>query len=399
MLRFFAIVLAAATCGLAQDEKPAPTIAELEKAAQASYMHGDYEAARQPLLTAWEQAQQLPPEDPVRYDVLKRLATARAAAGEFADADNFLQLAISWREQNLGMSDPKIADDLLVSVAYARGLKDFDRALLMMNRVMGLHVRANVAAGAAREDLMNSIAVADDFSRIAQIQAELKQLEAAVNSLNEALEIRTKLLGSLDPSLVYDLDRLGGFQVTLRAYDKAEQTYRHALVIRETLYGKTHADLIATVDGLAYSLFGQKKYDEAEPLYQRLLGLWISSVSEETHPMVAIALDKIAVFYGTQKKWDEARDATARANAIRAYLLADGLSGEATQRIEEGKMTEALPMYQRALKALDFPDPAGDAPLSKAIGEQRTGLADMEKELEKLARKPATPPPPQKTKK
>jgi hypothetical protein len=115
--------------------------------------------------------------------------------------------------------------------------------------------------------------------------------------------------------------------------------------------------------------------------------------------MVAIALDKIAVFYGAQKKWDEARDAAARANAIRAYLLADGLSGEATQRIEDGKMTEALPIYQRALKVLDFPDPAGDAPLSKAIDEQRTGLADMEKELEKLARKPATPPPPQKTKK
>ena len=37
---------------------------------------------------------------------------ARAASGEFADADNFLQLAISWRETNLGMNDPKIVDEL-----------------------------------------------------------------------------------------------------------------------------------------------------------------------------------------------------------------------------------------------------------------------------------------------
>src|ERR1017187_5193726 len=140
MLRIVSIVLVAAACSLAQDEKPAPTIPELETAAQATYMHGDYEGARQTLLQAWDLAQQLPREDPVRYDVLKRLATVRAAVGEFADADNFLQLAISWREQNLGPNDPKIPDDVLLSVAYARGMKDFDRALLIMNRVLGLHI-------------------------------------------------------------------------------------------------------------------------------------------------------------------------------------------------------------------------------------------------------------------
>jgi tetratricopeptide (TPR) repeat protein len=390
MLRYLLIVLAAVSCCLAQDDNPAPTIPaptipELETAAQASYMHGDYEVARQSLLQAWDLAQQAPREDPIRYDVLKRLAAVRATAGEFADADNFLQLAISWREQNLGLNDPKTVDDVLLSVAYARGLKDFERALLIMNRVLGLHLTANRLAGLSQGEFMNSITVADDFSRMAQIQAEMAKLEPAIGSLNTALAIRTKLLGPLDPSLVYDLDRLGGLQVTARAYDKAEETYRHALVVRETLYGKTHADLISTVDGLAYALFGQKKYDEAEPVYQRLLALWITSVGGETHPMVAIALDKIAVFYSTQKKWDQARDATTRANAIRAYILADGLSGEASQRIDEGKMAEAIPVYQRALKVLDVPNPIYD--------EQRAVIAAMEKELEKVVKKPPTQAP------
>jgi len=127
--------------------------------------------------------------------------------------------------------------------------------------------------------------------------------------------------------------------------------------------------------------------------------LWVSSVSEETHPMVAIALDKIAVFYAAQKKWDQARDATARANAIRAYLLADGLSGEASQRIDEGNLADALPVYQRALKVLDFPGPDGDEALSKAINEQRASLAGMEKELEKVVKKPPAPAPPRATRK
>lgn len=392
MLRISCIVLAAVACCLAQDGQPtpttpAPTLPELETTAQASYMHGDYEAAHQTLLQAWDLAQQLAPEDPLRYDVLKRLAGVRAAAGEFVDADNYLQQAISWRETTFGPDDPRIPGDLLLSVGYARGRGDSEQAMQIMNRVVRLHIAANIRSGAAPVDALNCLPVADDFSRIAQIQMEMKKLDDAVGTLNQALAIRTKLLGPLDPSLVYDLDRLGGIQITQRAYAQAEATYRHALVIRETLYGKKNADLIATVDGLAYSLFGQKKYDEAEPVYQRLLDLWISSVGDEKHPMVAITLEKIAVFYSAQKKWDECREAITRANAIRAYLLADGLSNEASLRIDEGKLEEAIAPYQRAVNLLDPPNPIYD--------DQRTTIAGMLKELEKLAKRPPsrTPPP------
>ena len=252
---------------------------------------------------------------------------------------------------------------------------------------MRLHIRANMASGVAPKDARTTVSVADDFSRIAQIQAEMQKLPEAVQSLVTALQLH-RLFGPLDGSLVYDLDRLAGLQITLRAYDEAEKTYRHALVIRETLYGKNNADLIATVDGLAYALFGQKKYDEAEPMYQRLLDLWITSVGESTHPMVALVLDKIAVFYATQKKWEQARDARARANAIRAYLLADGLSTEASDRIDEGKLAEAVPIYQRALKVLDPPDPTYD--------KERASIDGMEKELEKVVKKPPSPPPAKK---
>ena len=101
---------------------------------------------------------------------------------------------------------------------------------------------------------------------------EKKDVPAAVRALNNAIAIRTKTAGPLDPSLIGDLDRLAGAQIFLREYDKAEEAYRRALVIRETLFGKNDADLIATVDGLAYACFGQKKFEEADPLYQRLMG-------------------------------------------------------------------------------------------------------------------------------
>ena len=391
MLRTIVILLATAAGCLAQDtlppqtDKPAPSIPDLEKTAQAFYMHADYEGARQSLLQAWDLAQQLPREDPIRYDVLKRLATVRAAVGEFADADNFLQLAISWREQTLGPADPLIPDDVLISVGYARGVKEYDRALLIMQRVLRLHVQQNVNSGAAREDARDSIPIADDFSRIAQIQMELKKPEEAMVSLRLALDIRTKLKGPLEPSLVYDLDRLAGIQIQTRQYDKAEETYRHALVVRETLYGKVHGDLLGTLDGLAYALFGQKKYEEADPVYQRLLELWITSMGTDKHAMVAIALDKMAVFYAAQKKWEDSRTAETRANAIRAYLLAEGLSTEASQRIEEGVMAEAVPIYKRAIQILDPPNATYD--------EERGDLENMRKEVEKVVNKPLSKSP------
>lgn len=359
-------------------QEPVPDIPTLLKDGNASNMKGDYEAARGSFLKAWELAQATPPDDPIRYDILKRLTSVRAAAGEFADADNYLQMAINWREQVLGQNDPKIADDLLVSVGLCRGMKNFDRALLILGRVMGLH---RVAFGP------DSTAVADDFSRTAQIYMEQKNVPAAINSLNTALTIRGKTVSQLDPSLVGDLDRLAGAHIVMRAYDKAEEAYRHALVIRETLFGKEDADLIATVDGLAYAVFGQKKYDEAEPIYLRLIGLWIKSVGDD-HPMVAMALDKVATFYADQKKYDQAKEAQDRGNAIRAHFFATGLSVEATEQTVEGNKDAALALYRRAFVVLDPPNPI--------YQELASNIAEIIKNTETPPKVTKKTPPPRK---
>ena len=361
------ITVCLAACLVAQEET-VPTIPQLTKDGDAFYLKGDYEAARLAFTNAWELVQQTPKDNPLRYDILKRLTSVRAAAGEFADADNWLQQAITWRENTLGQKDPKIADDLLISVSLCRGLKDFDRALVILRRVQGLHVEAYT---------YNSAAVADDFSRIGSVYGEQKKIDSAVNSIDAALAIRTKLGGPLDPSLISDLDHLGEYHTMTRAYDLAEAAFRHALVIRETLYGKTHADLISTVDGLAYALFGQKKYDEADPVYLRLIGLWEASVGKD-HAMVAVALDKLAAFYWAQKKYPEVRDALERSTAIRARFLAMGISQQATQAFTEGQTEQVKAYYRRGLAVLDPPNPIND---------------DLREQFESMLKAMDAPPP------
>ena len=70
-----------AACLLAQ-EQVAPTIPQLAKDGEALYLKGDYEAARLAFTSAWELAQQTPPEDPVHYGILKRLSSVRGATAQ-----------------------------------------------------------------------------------------------------------------------------------------------------------------------------------------------------------------------------------------------------------------------------------------------------------------------------
>jgi tetratricopeptide (TPR) repeat protein len=350
MFRICAAAAVLSLCAMGQ-ETPPGDLQPLLAAGNASYLRGDYDAACEQYEKAWDLAKGLPNADPLRYETLKRLSAVRAAVGQYGEANDYLSMALSWREQINGPGDPKIADDLLLSVGYLRALKDYDGALATLGRVMGLHARA---AG----NIENSN-VADDFSRVAQVYMAMKKPEEAVRVLTAALDIRTRLAGPLDHTLVFDLDRLGAVYTGMQMYDKAEESYRHALVIRESIYGRDDADLIPNVDGLAFALFGQKKYDEAEPVYRRLIALWAASTAPE-HPMLAVAWQKFGVFYFDQKKYDLAKEAYDKGNAIRTLFLATGLAEQAADTLKQGDKAATIALYRKALKPLDPPNPVYD---------------------------------------
>ena len=340
---------------LAAQERPAD-LNDLVAAANASYLRGDYAASLDVYRKAETLAEKLPPENPQRYDVLKRLVSASSATGNFAMANAYLQQAIAWREQVLGKDDPKILTDMQLSASLYITNGDYKTARRILDTVLAAHTKSPGP---------DSVEVADDHSRIGllvldqQKQAAQKMIDEAIPEFEMAIAVRIRALGPLDPSLLPDLDRIGGLYVAQSDYEKAEATYRRALVIRESQSGAESADLIATVDGLAYSYFGEKNYDAADAAYKRLLALWEKSVGP-THPMMAIALDKVGVFYSAQKKNDEAMAAYAHANAVRAHFFATGEAEEAAQALMAGDMGAAVARYERGLKALDPANPVYD---------------------------------------
>ena len=63
----------------AQQDDPAAQMQTLIEAGDAGYLRGDYEAGRQAFEKAWQLVLETAPDNPVRYDILKRLADIRAA--------------------------------------------------------------------------------------------------------------------------------------------------------------------------------------------------------------------------------------------------------------------------------------------------------------------------------
>ena len=118
-------------------------------------------------------------------------------------------------------------------------------------------------------------------------------------------------------------------------------------------------------------------------MYQRLIGLWESNVGKD-HAMVAVALDKLAVFYSAQKKEPEVRDALERSTAIRARFLAMGISQQAGQAFTEGRLDQVKAFYRRGLVVLDPPNPIYE--------DLREQFEDMLKALDALPPKSRTAP-------
>jgi hypothetical protein len=337
---FFILICSAA----AQDARSG--IEQLLAAANTQYIHHDYQAS----LNLYQQARQAidrtAPENPQRYEVLKRLAVVSGAKGEYKAAIDYLQSAIQWRWDQVSRNDPAVLIDRLQQVNLYRAMQDYPQARALLLAVMSKHQGLSG---------FRSLDLAGDYSLMGQVYIEEKNYSDAAEQLERADEIRSAISGQLDVSLVPDLDRLGSVYLALHAYERAEPTFRRALVIRESILGTETADLLATVDGLAYSFFGQNKFEEAEPLYRRLIHLWTMSVGE-THPMLALALDKVGIFYAFQNKNAQAKAAFERANAIRANSLAAGLSSEASQVRAAGDLTAAADLYARALRALEPPN-------------------------------------------
>ena len=132
------------------------------------------------------------------------------------------------------------------------------------------------------------------------------------------------------------------------------------------------SELISTVEGLANLYSAELNLIAAEPLYLRLLALWESAVGKD-HPMVAVTLDKLVVFYVKEGQPEKAREALARSVAIRAHFLAVGLSLQADDAMSENHREQATALIQPSSGG---PGTAGSSKRRIHRGDQESARRD-----------------------
>lgn len=293
------------------------------------------------------------------YAELRRRADAAASQRDYATARDALSKAIEARIASDGRFARALMPDYLsLALLYKSGDQQKE----------GLRYLDRVTEIVLRGDPVDSVALADVHSMRAVLLIAAKDPMAAISVLNAALTLRESAVGATHVMLVPDLDRLASTCVMQRDYECAESAAKRAIQIRERLLGPEDADLLSMTDVLAYALYGQKKYEEAEAVYQRLISLWVLNTG--THnPMLALTLEKVAVFYASWEKPELAREAASRAMAIRVHFHASGLAKRAGDELGAGHTQSALKLYSETLAVLKVDHPLLDE-LRKQVQEQ-----------------------------
>ncbi len=136
---------------------------------------------------------------------------------------------------------------------------------------------------------------------IGDIYQKLGTYEAAEEQLNEALELRRRLLGEKHPQVLKTLSGLGDLRRSQGRYEEAEELHRQVLAQRREAFGDRHVDVADSLNEVATVLEDQGEYADAETLYRESLELR-RELFGDGHVSVADSLNNLALLLATWKR-------------------------------------------------------------------------------------------------
>ncbi len=253
-------------------------------------------------------------------------------------------------------------------VVAARASKREDAMAADLNAVLGMHLRMSGDYQEAQEHLEWALSIREQrlgsehpdvatlLNNLAELYREQGKYREAEPLYWRALSIRERSLGSEHTAVATPLNNLANLYSAQGRYEVAEELYQWALDIWERSLGPDHPDVAYPLNNLALLYREQGKYEEAEELYRRALRIWEQSLGPE-HPQVATLLNNLALLYRVQRRYGEAEELYRRALYIRERSLgpehpqvAYPLNGLANLYAEREGYGEAEAFYQRALR-------------------------------------------------
>ena len=196
---------------------------------------------------------------------------------------------------------------------------------------------------------------ASHLERVAIVRHAMGEHASAKPAYEEALELRSRVLGPEHPEVYDALGNLATLLHDMGAYEEARALNERGLALREQVLGPDHPDVGKSLNNLALNHRALGDNLAAKALYQRALSIWERSLGPE-HPHVAQVLNNLANTNTALGETKEAEVLHQRALAIRTRVLgpdhpqvAQSLGNLAGLYDLLGEYDEAKPLYRRTL--------------------------------------------------
>jgi tetratricopeptide (TPR) repeat protein len=277
------------------------TIVDVEKAARAQVVLGQWEAAEGLYERALSMRLDADAQPVLSIPTRRQLIQVLIAQKKFSQATQQAFIAISLRSRALGENHPELAGDNAV---------------------------------------------------LAKVYQAQRLWDQAARSWGEALRIQEGAFGTEDLRIADTLDSLASCQEQMREIEPAEAALRRALAIRELHQGPMDPDVAHTTDALGQLLYSDARYADAEPLFKRSLAIYLAFLGPG-NAQLARSYDNVAVTQAMLQKYAESAANYAEALKIRDTDNALNLHHLALVRAanEEPEVAEVL--YRRLLALLD----------------------------------------------
>ena len=234
---------------------------------------------------------------------------------------------------------------------YLRDKSQYSSAEILLQEALAIRTQL---LGAKHLDVAKSLNNMAGLYRLQGCDDEAEKLT------QQALEIRKQLLGEEHPDVATSLNDLADLYRAQFRHSEAEPLLKKALAMRKRLLGDRHPDVAESLNCLAVLYRNQGRYSEAEPLYQEALKLRKQRLGNE-HPDVAASLHHLAALYRIQGRYSEAEPFLKESLAVRKRLLGDShyrvaSSSHKLARLhyEQGRYREAESLYLQAIDIVKY---------------------------------------------
>ena len=205
---------------------------------------------------------------------------------------------------------------------------------------------------------------------------EIGRYEKAAPYLEEALEIRRRVLASDDPAVALSMNHVGVLRRVQARYKESEELLRDSLKLRRERLGEDHEQVAESQSDLAVVLNRQGRTAEAEPLLRQALALRLRLHGED-HLEVAYVLNNLGLVLMAEAQYEEAERLHRKVVAIDRRLfdtdhpdLAIHLNNLAEVLRARGGCEEAIGLYRESLEMK-----------TRLLGEKHSTLANPQNNL------------------